>query len=385
MVNRVLLGIVGTLVISMPARAGWDEGVAAFKAKNFAQAAREFEAVVADRPDWAGGYLMLGRTQLLLNRNADAVTTLRKGYDLNPSDLQTQLYLAQAYLAGQRSSEASQLLGKINSAGLPKEQQAFYQQLYAKALADSGQSGRAASALQKAAAASPDDADLLYQYGAMALSANNTDEAVSALSKAARLAPNDNDKVKLYVQALIRQARETGGSGKEAIYSRAAESARGLAGRQPTYDNLLLLGEAQLGAKQYEAAAGSFGQASSKNAGDWLPHYYAGQARTAQERYNEAESALKKSLSLASRSQDKSKVWSQLGFVYEKQKSFDQAKQAYQNAGDSRSLERVIKNEEIARNNAQADAEAAALAKLEEEKRKLQEQIKSQGGPPPLD
>jgi tetratricopeptide (TPR) repeat protein len=372
MVNRVLLGIVGTLVISMPARAGWDEGVAAFKAKNFAQAAREFEAVVADRPDWAGGYLMLGRTQLLLNRHADAVTTLRKGYDLNPSDLQTQLYLAQAYLAGQRSSEASQLLGKINSAGLPKEQQAFYQQLYAKALADSGQSGRAASALQKAAAASPDDADLQYQYGAMALSANNTDEAVSALSKAARLAP-------------IRQAREMGGSGKDGIYSRAAEAARGLAGRQPTYDNLLLLGEAQLGAKQYEAAAGSFGQASSKNAGDWLPHYYAGQARTAQERYNEAESALKKSLSLASRSQDKSKVWSQLGFVYEKQKSFDQAKQAYQNAGDSRSLERVIKNEEIARNNAQADAEAEALAELQKKQRELQEQIKSQGGPPPLD
>jgi len=384
MVNRTIsLSLLGALLLALPAEAGWDEGVAAFKAKNWAQAAKEFQGVVSERPDWAGGYLMLGRSQLFLNRGNDAVATLRKGYDLSPSDVQMQLYLAQAYLAARRASDAAELLGRINAGSLPGEQQAFYQQLHAKALADTGQAGRAASALARAAAADPNDADLQYQYGAMALSANNTDAAVTALEKAARLAPNDNEKVQLYVQALIRQAREKGGSAKDGIYAKAAQSAKALASRDASYDNLLLLGEAQLGAKQYDAAAATFGQAASKNSGDWLPHYYAGQARTADQRYPEAEAALKRALDRAGRSQDKAKIWSQLGFVYEKQKNYPQAKTAYQNAGDSRGVERVVKNEEIAVNNEQAEKEAELAAELKRREQELKDQIKNQAGPPP--
>lgn len=381
--NRRLLTLIlaGAVAAAVPAHAGWDEGVAAFKAKNYTQAAREFEGVVAQRPDWSGGYLMLGRTQLLLNRANDAVTSLRKGYDLNPGDVQVQLYLAQAYLAAQRAGEAAQLLGKVNAASLPKEQQSFFAQLQAKSLADSGQSDRAADALARAAAANPNDGNLQYQYGAFALNANDVAAAVAALERATRLAPNDNARAKLYVQALIRQARERGGD--DAIYGRAAEAARGLAGRDASFDNLLLYGETQLGAKQYEAAVATFEQAAKKNEADWLPHFYSGQALTTLGRYGEAESSLKRGLAEAKRGEDKARIWRQLGFVYEKQKDFAQARSAYQNGGDSGSVARIDQNAQIAENNRQAAEEQKKLEEIKKAQEEIKKQLQNQGAPPP--
>jgi predicted Zn-dependent protease len=381
----LILSLAGALAVAAPVFAGWDQGVAAFKAKNFTQAAREFEAVIAERPDWSGGYLMLGRTQLQQDRSSEAVATLRKGYDLNPSDLQMQLYLAQAYLAANRASESAALLGKINAASLPKEQQSFFQQLQGKALAESGQGDRAVAAMAKAAAAEPGDANLQYQYGAMALNANDVAAAVSALEKAARLAPNDGAKVKLYVQALVRQAREAGGAANDAIYARAAETARGLVSRDGSFDNYLLLGETQLGAKQYEAAVASFKQAEAKNLADWLPHFYTGQALTQLGRLGEAEASLKKGLGEAKRADEKARLWRQLGFVYEKQKSFDQAKVAYQNGGDSAGLARVAQNEEIAKHNAQADEEQRKVEEIRRAQEELKKTLQQQGTPPPRD
>jgi predicted Zn-dependent protease len=383
--NRRLLTLIlaGAVAAAVPARAGWDEGVAAFKAKNFSQAAREFEGVVAQRPDWSGGFLMLGRTQLLLKRNNDAVVTLRKGYDLNPNDVQLQLYLAQAYLEAQRPGEASQLLGKINVASLPKEQQSFFNQLQAKALVDSGQTDRAAAALARAAAANPNDSDLQFQYGAMALNAGDVAAAVAALEKASRLAPNDNAKAKLYIQALIRQARGTPSAANDSIYARAAEAARGLVARDGSYDNLLLLGETQLGAKQYDTAVTTFEQAAQKNETDWLPHFYSGQALTTLSRYGEAESALKRGLLEAKKAEDKARIWRQLGFVYEKQKVFDQAKTAYQNGGDSAGVARVEQNAKIAENNRQAAEEEKKVEEIKKAQEAIKKQLQNQGVPPP--
>jgi predicted Zn-dependent protease len=118
--RKTTLIAAGWLISCAAAYADWDAGVAAFKAKNYAQASKEFEGVVKDRPDWSGGYLMLGRTQLLSNRANEAVATLRKAYDLDPSDLEIQLALAQAYLSVERPDDASRLLSKLNPSSVPK-------------------------------------------------------------------------------------------------------------------------------------------------------------------------------------------------------------------------------------------------------------------------
>lgn len=375
-----LLGLL--LLAGAPAFADWDAGVAAFKAKNYPQAQKEFEGVVKDRPDWSGGYLMLGRTHLLSQRVNEAANALRKAYDLDPADLEIQLALSQAYLEGNRATEASQLLSKVNAAGVPKERQALFQQLQAKAAAESGQSDRAAAALEKAAAANPNDASVQYNYGIAALNAGNIPAAVGALEKSTRLDPNDPEKQKVLVQALVRQGREAQGGAKDAAYARAADVARGLVGKAPTFENLLMLGEAQLGAGQYDAAIASFGQASAKNAGDWLPHFYSGQAQTALTKYSEAEGSLRRAQERATTAGDKARVWRQLGFVYEKQKNFDQAKVAYRSAGDGASVARIEENQQIAEHNKTADAEAQKVAELKAQQEKLRQQMQ-QTAPPP--
>jgi tetratricopeptide (TPR) repeat protein len=373
--------LTGGIVFAAPVFAGWDEGVAAFKSKNYPQAAREFEAIVRERPDWAGGFLMLGRTQLLLDRSSDAVANLRKAYDLDPSSFETQLALSQAYLGARRASEASQLLGKINPASLPKERQSLYQQLVAKAAADSGQTDRAASALEKAAAAAPNDAGVQFNFGVMALNAGETAKAVAALERAARLDAADANKHKVLVQALVRQGRETPGAQKDAIYSRAAEVARSLVAKDASYEHLLLLGETQLGSNQYDAAIATFGQASAKNASDWLPTFYAGQAQTALGRYADAEGSLRRALDRAATAADKARVWRQLGFVFEKQRNFAQAKTAYRSAGDEGSIVRIEENEKIAEHNRAAEEEARKLEELKRQQEELRKQL--QGAPPP--
>ena len=102
-----------------------------------------------------------------------------------------------------------------------------------------------------------------------------------------------------------------------------------------SYDNLIMLAGAQLGAKQYDEALASLERAAGKNSNDWLPQYYMGQAYTQKGQYRSAEEKLNQALTKASKSEDKVTVYSQLGFVYEKQKRYDNAIAAYRSAGDA--------------------------------------------------
>ncbi len=378
--NRYFLVLL--LVFATPVFAGWEEGVAAFKAGNFAQAAKEFEALVAANAGDGRSQYMLGRSYLKAGKPAQAVAALRKAYDLSPADANTQIFLAQAYVDAGQAAQAVELLGRLNTSGLSADQQRVYSAIYTEALGKSGQTERATVELAKLAKQKPNDADVQYQYGAMAYNAGNTAEAIAALERATRVDPKDPAKAKLLVQASIRNARESQGGAKDAAYGKAAEAARTLVALQPTYDNLVLLGEAQLGGSQYDAAIATFQQATTKNGADWLPLFYTGQAQTAKGSLAEAETALQRAIPKASESRDKARIWRQLGFVYEKQKNYPQAKTAYANAGDSAAVARVEENQKAFEHNQQADEEAkkyAELKKAQEEARKaLQE-----GAPPP--
>ena len=379
------LGFLLTLLATAPARADWAAGVEAFKAKSYTIAQREFETAVKERPDWSGGYLMLGRSQLLAERVSEATATLRKAYDLDPSDLEIQLALSQAYLAGQRATEASQLLSKIPAASVPRERQALFAELQAKAAADSGQSDRAAAALERVAAARPQDAGAQLAAAIAKLNAGDLAGAISGLERTVRLAPADptlSDAQRLLVRALVRQGRESQGSAKDAAYRRAVEVARPLAQRAPSFEHHLLCGEAELGAGDYLAALGSFARASAQNGSDWLPFFYAGQAATARGDYAAAETALREAEERAATPADAARVFHQLGFVYEKQADFERAKAAYRRAGDAPALARVEQNERIAEHNRSADAEAAKLAELKAQQEKLRRQLDAASPPP---
>ncbi|MCB1032371.1 MAG: tetratricopeptide repeat protein [Acidobacteria bacterium] len=367
--------------------AGWEDGVAAYKSGNLAEAARQFQSVTEEHPDWPDGYYMLGQVLGKLKKNQEALNASRKAYDLNPGDIRFQLALGTAYLQSNRYRDAAELLKKVNEGSLSAQQKKIYHQALAVAMDKTGQSGAALDALKKAAQSSPSDAGAQFNYGAAAFNAGQTSVAVGALEKAVQLDSKDPDKRKAYTDALLKSGRETQGSNKTSIYAKAADSAKALVALKPTYENFLLLGEAQLGGKQYGEAVQTFNQAAAKNSGAWIPHFYIGQASTAKADFSRAEAALKKALNMGPPSADQNRIWRQLGFVYEKQKRFDDAISAYTTAGDSGGVTRVRDNAEIAKHNQEADREQEQYQELKRKEQELQEELKrlgTAGGGPPL-
>lgn len=384
--NKLTILITTALLISVAglAHAEWKEGVAAFKAGNYSTAETEFKAIVDKQPEWPGGHFMLGWTYLKQKNSQGAVQHLRKAYDLNPKDANVQLRLGESYVQSGRHSDAVAFLSKINAASLPGEMQGYLAQLKAIALTKSGQTGQAVAEFAKAANASPNDADLWFSYGSAAYSAGDTGTAIQALAKAVQLDGGDMDKQRVYAQALLKQGRTSQGSSKIQSYKTAAAAAQKVVASNGGFDNLMLLGGAELGGKMYDGAISTFQRAAAKNASDWLPHFYVGQAHTAKGQYRSAESALRTALDRASGPSDQAKVWKQLAFVYEKQKNWTEAIGAYRRAGDEAAAVRVTENKEISDFNKDVDQEAQEIKKLKEEQDKIKKELQDlPGGPPP--
>lgn len=361
------------LAIPTIAHAEWQAGVQAFQQGNYTQAIQEFQEVTAENPDWADGHWMLGSAQLKAGRTSDAVSSLRKAYDLDPST-KMQFALGQAYVAAGQYADGATILNKMDTSVLSSSQQAVHAQLLAKALAESGQGERAVSELAKAAQAKPNDAAVQFQYGAAALNAGETDAAVRALSRAAELDASA-DVLRALTKAQIRQGRETRGDAKTAAYRRASQTANRLVAAEASYDNVMLQGEAQLGGRQYNDAAATFQKAASLNGRDWLPQYYIGQAYTASGDYGRAEPPLRRALELTSSSADQVKIWGQLGFVYEKQHSWEQAKAAYGRAGNQGAIQRVTTNQETEAHNAEVEEYNKTIEQLEAERQALEREL----------
>lgn len=364
------------------ATAGWDEGVAAFKAKNFQVAAQEFSAVVEKTPDFDGGQYMLGATLLQLNRTDEALQHLRKAYELKPDNVTYQFALAKGYLDAKRYGDAAQMLQKISPSALPKTQQDEYHQMLAVALDKSGNPEAALAALKKLTETSPNDSDAWYRYGTSAFNAGDTAAGVAALEKAVSLDGKDARKVEALAKALVRQARETQGASKKAIYDKAVRVANDLATAQPTYENLLLLGELQLGAAKYGDAVASLKKAAAANGDPWFPHYYMSQAYTLLGDYQNAEASANSALGKASSEKERQMVWKQIGFAREKKKDYPGAKEAYLKGGDPQSAARVDQNQKIASENEQIEAENQQIEELEAERRRLEKELRELGGPP---
>lgn len=381
--TTVLLFALLVLAAAAPADAGWEEGVAAFKTKNYSVAAKEFQGVVEATPDYANGYFMLGQSLAQLNRNEDAVNAFRKAYDLNPNSVEFQFALANAFMAAKRYGDAAQLYGRINPSSLPSAHQGAYHTNKAIALEKSGRGDEVLGALQATARSNPNDPGAQYSYGVAAYNAGESAAAVAALGKAVQLKAEPKYRA-AYVKALIRQAREDG-SKKTANYSRAAEHAKALAAADASYDNLLLLGEVQLGAKQYQASAESLQKAAAKQPSDWLAYYYLSQAQTALGQFQAAEAALSKALDSSPSSQNEKRIYRQIGFVNEKLKNYEEAKVAYTRAGDQQSVQRVERNQEILQENQEIEAHNRQIEEMREEQEALEQELRElEEGPPPF-
>jgi len=384
---RKSLVVVGALLLAAaPLWAGWEEGVSAFTQKNYSQAEKEFQGLVDQNPEGYRGHYMLGLTLEQLGRKEEALHHLRKAYDLNPNDLMIKLALGRAYINVRRYKDGATLLGTVGDTevnGLAGAQKAAFYQLRGESRSKTSDNSGALADFKKLSRLRPDQSDVQLRFGVEALKWGDLDEAVSALAQAYRLAPADEDAARTYVNALIRQGRTTADKNlKKQHYLKAAEVAKKLSAGKPTFENLLLQCSVELGAGQFEDAIVTGKAAIAKNGKDWLPYFYVGQANSSAKKYAEAEAPLQQARALATKPADVRTVWIQLGLVFEKQRKFSDSIAAYQNAGDSQSVERVKENERTNLENQQIESENERIRKMEEEAAELERKLKEieQGG-----
>lgn len=362
---------------ALPAFAGWDEGVAAFTAKNYQQAAAEFQKLVDQNPEGYRSHYMLGMSLQRLNRKEEALNHLRKAYDLNPNDLSIKLELGRAYFTMRRYKEVTQLLDSVDASKLPGTHQGAFYQMRGEAKLKVDDLNGGFSDFKTLARLQPKDAKIQYKFGAVALKADRMDDAISALDRAVQLDPNDPEKKVTYANALIKKGRlSRDKTAKKSNYLKAAELASKVVAAQPTFDNLMLQMSAELGAGLFDKAVATGDKAMAKNPNDWLVPFYIGQAYTSSDQPAKAEAPLKKAQGLAKKPEEQKKIWQQLGFAYEKQKKYSESISAYQNAGDSTAVARVEKNYETARYNEQVESENEQIRRMEEEAKRLEEELK---------
>ena len=377
--SLLVLAAASILLAASAVSAGYEEGVAAFKAGNYDQAVAEFQQFVEERPDQHAGYVMLGRSLISARKAKDAVAPLQKALEMNADDIASRVYLGQALYQSGNPRDCISTLNKLNIGGLPKNAQIQVYQMRGASHARLGNTGSAATDLGRLADLQPDDAEARFEYGRMLQNDAQLDDAIAAYERAVSMDGSQLAWKETLVNALKISGRSTQGAGKTRVYARAEEVARSLVGASATFDHLLLLGEVQLGGKNYESAASTFQQAVSKQSNDWHAHYYLGQALTSLERFGDAEGPLNTALGLTS-GDDEKLVWKQLGFVFEKQKKFSQSIAAYEKGSDPAGVSRVRENERIARENLEADQHNREVEAMQRQLEELDDELQALPG-----
>jgi tetratricopeptide (TPR) repeat protein len=359
----------------------WEAGVKAFQAQNFPAAVAAFQKYVEGGGDNYEGHLMLGQALLKTKQYATAASHLQRALEVKPGDPTVQLALGQSLLLAGKKADACRTLQAVSEASLPAANKTVLYQLRAKAECGGG----VALADLKKIAEAKNDAASWAAYGSMAVAEGDLATGASALDRAVKLDGNDARIRKSHVRALIQQARSSAGSQKDAAYAKAVPAAEALLRVESSFDNQLLLGEVQMGAKQYDQSVASFRRAAGMNATAWLPLFYTGQALTALDRYGEAMEPLNKAMSLARSAEDQRKIYNQLGFVHEKLKNWAESIVNYEKAGNAGAVARVQQNQETEKFNASVEEHNKLIDELADEQRRLKEELDRLpgSGPPP--
>jgi tetratricopeptide (TPR) repeat protein len=348
------------LVAVIPAHAEWNNGLEAYKKKDWATAVKEFEEVTKTNPDYAGAYYMLGVSQRALGQLSPAVASLRKAVELDGAQSSYKIALGQALLQADQFQKAYELLKPLSISSVDAANRTNYALLFAQAATKTNRQTEAISVLNAQAKADPKNAGLQQALGA-AYNANGDDaQAFAAFSKAFELNSKDQSSGRNAVRAGIGAARRANSdSQKSQLYTSTALVADRLANGFPTFDHQLLAGEAWLGAKDYAKAQSWFDKAKAQQPNNALVYFYLAQCKTSTGQLNAAVSDLQQAIKLKPSDKVRTQIYNQGGYVYDKMKNYDQAIQWYQNAGNTSMVAQMKTKQSSASQNAAADKECA--------------------------
>ncbi len=377
--RRGLVGwAVALLALAVPAHADWEQGVAAYRAKDYAAATKAFEEVTKTNPDFAGGYYMLGICQSSLGQLSPAVANLRKAVELETDNAQYKLAYGQALIKTQEYQAAYGLLKPLDIGSLDARLRSNYALLFAQAATKTGQPQDAIRVLTTQIRADGKNASLYQALGVAQNNAGDDGKAFDAFKQAFALDPKDQDSGRSAVYAGIAAARRsTADAQKNRYYSETAQIAERLAAAAATFEHKLLAGEAWLGAGDYRKALGWFDQAQSMQPNNVLVHYYRAQCRTSLNQLDGAINDLQQALRIGATGKLRTQIYNQMGYVYDKKQEYGRAADAYQEAGNQGKVNEMRTKQTAHEQNIQAEREIDELrrtiAALEMQIKELEE------------
>ena len=329
------LALVGLVAVPSALRAGWNEGVEAFRRGDLETALAEFQQVTEARPEFAGGHLMLGQTLSRRGRWSEATASFARAYELEP-EAKPGLVLpwGRALLESEQPEKAVAVLEKLDPEGLDEGRRKAYFALLSRALLESGPPVRPLERLDRLARSAPDNPAVWQALGHALARADRPTEAARAFERALELADDDPAAARSYVRTAFEAARRANGELRREWYTRAAEAAGRLVRREPTADHWLLLGEARLGAGQHREAVAAFEKAAAKAPRDPLPDFYLGEAFLGLREGDRAEWVLRDALRKSPGPDLTSRIHRALGQAHHLQEEYTQAAREYRTAGD---------------------------------------------------
>lgn len=361
------------------ARADLDAGMAKFKAKNYAEAAAEFQAIVDQSPSYDFGYFMIGVSFLQMKKPAEAEENLRKAIELNAERFDYHFNLANAYLM-QRNYSKVVAVGKTAeplASDSTKKYQLYKQRGGAYYALEKW--GEAIADLEKAKAIKS-DAKVNQQLGMAYYKMDYFGKAMPLLIEAHNAKPKDPQLLKIVAGAMVNQAAESKNYGEALTF---AKKYRDLKPGEADAHNLL--GRAALGSKQFDLAERSFRTVIEKDSSNCYAMANLGKVYSMQDKYGDAETILKRA---ATCNPKLAVIHESLGYVLQKQKRYDEAIPVYQTAYQiqpknsiqtaidtcKQQIDIIAFNEDQEKIKAENEAEIAAeKARQEAERRKIEE------------
>jgi len=356
--RRLSIGIALIIAIGAvtPVFADYAAGMAAYKAKDYATAAAEFEAVIEAQPDQPATHYMLGICRKAQRDISGALGSFRKAVEIDSAtETPNPLYpitLGQTLVQAKQYNEAYTTLKGLSLSSLPANYKTTYALLFANAANETNRSGESVNVLNAQIRSDSSNASLYQALGVAQDNLGDDKAAFTAFKRAYDL--NKDENVGRYaVHSATEAAKRGSPSEKTRYYTEAATTAEALAGAKSTFDNNLLVGESWMGAKQYSKALTWFNKAAGQKSQNALVRYYIGQCQSKLKRYDDALGSLKQALGIGSISSDlRKKIYNQMGYVYEAKRDFAKAKQAYLDGGFSSKANAM---------NAKIDAQAGNL------------------------
>jgi tetratricopeptide (TPR) repeat protein len=360
--------------------ADFESGMNNFKAGKYVEAAAEFEAIVAESPEYDYGYYILGLCFLQMGKPGDAAKNFEQAIGLNGDKFEYYHGLAQAYGATKNHRKVVETLTTAEDLVEDKYKYHFYS-TRGKAYASMKKWSESIGDLEKAAAIKQ-STPILSQIGKAYYKLRHYDKAAESFKKTLAIDPNDMVSQKLLAESLMNVgAEERNSARKKAHYSEALSVAeKYMAKNSGDFDAANLVGRAALGAQQYQKGLSAFEKALQIKPNYCFAMVNRSKCFIALEKWTEAESALNHA---ASCKPDLAVIHDSLGFVLRKQDKLEASLKSYEKAYAmnpsqtiKKSIDEVKYNIEVRDHNIAADqkkAEEEAAIAAEEARVKAEE------------